>query len=215
MDLRLHCTSEGVYRITPEGPWDHHGSALRLQDLGQITQALEKSGQEAFYILDDDFRRLINYNGKDDRFLERMSEEAAGWSLNQKHVLRGTMDAAEYYMAILLEQSDNGILKLRDTKPSFGEMNKLIASYNKAGERIEDLIKKGKRAERKGSLRNADVADFPALYFQHGAFHSDYGPKGAGHPDYILFLFFLLHISSHHAILTAHQNHGQHFFKSF
>lgn len=171
---------------------------------GKYTQALEKSGQEAFYILDDDFRRLIDYNGKDDRFLERMSEEAAGWSLNQKHVLRGTMDAADYYMAILLEQSenvllysipasvyreelsgiasgifvlifllvfltiltmiyfsgklsrpliymvdmleqsDNGILKLRDTKPSFGEMNKLIASYNKAGERIEDLIKKVK-----------------------------------------------------------------------
>lgn len=171
---------------------------------GKYTQALEKSGQEAFYILDDDFRRLIDYNGKDDRFLERMSEEAAGWSLNQKHVLRGTMDEADYYMAILLEQSenvllysipasvyreelsgiasgifvlifllvfltiltmiyfsgklsrpliymvdmleqsDNGILKLRDTKPSFGEMNKLIASYNKAGERIEDLIKKVK-----------------------------------------------------------------------
>ncbi len=171
---------------------------------GKYTQALEKSGQEAFYILDDDFRRLIDYNGRDDRFLERMSEEAAGWSLNQKHVLRGTMDAADYYMAILLEQSenvllysipasvyreelsgiasgifvlifllvfltiltmiyfsgklsrpliymvdmleqsDNGILKLRDTKPSFGEMNKLIASYNKAGERIEDLIKKVK-----------------------------------------------------------------------
>lgn len=171
---------------------------------GKYTQALEKSGQEAFYILDDDFRRLIDYNGRDDRFLERMSEEATGWNLDQKHVLRGTMDAADYYMAILLEQSenvllysipasvyreelsgiasgifvlifllvfltiltmiyfsgklsrpliymvdmleqsDNGILKLRDTKPSFGEMNKLIASYNKAGERIEDLIKKVK-----------------------------------------------------------------------
>lgn len=171
---------------------------------GKYTQALEKSGQEAFYILDGDFHRLIDYNGRDDHFLNRMSEEAAGWNLNQKHVLRGTMDGSDYYMAVLLkqsgnvllysvpasvykeelsgiasgilvliillvlltiltmiyfsgklsrpliymvdmlEQSDNGILKLRDTKASFGEMNSLIASYNEAGERIEELIKKVK-----------------------------------------------------------------------
>lgn len=171
---------------------------------GNYTEALAKSGQEAFYILDDEFHRLIDYNGKDDSFLNCMSQEAADWDLNQKHVLSGIMNGTDYYMAVplelsgnilaysipasiyrkelsgiasgilvlivllvfltiltmfyfsgklsrplirmvdLLEQSDNGILRLRDEEVSFGEMNKLIASYNKAGERIEELIRRVK-----------------------------------------------------------------------
>jgi methyl-accepting chemotaxis protein len=53
----------------------------------------------------------------------------------------GKLSRPLIYMVDMLEQSDNGILKLRDTKASFGEMNSLIASYNEAGERIVELIK--------------------------------------------------------------------------
>lgn len=171
---------------------------------GNYTEALASSGQEAFYILDDEFHRLIDHNGRDASFLNRLSQKAAGWKLDQKHVLRGIMGGTDYYMAVplehsgnilvysipasnyreelsgiasgilvlivllvfltiltmfyfsgklsrplirmvdLLEQSDSGILRLRDEEVSFGEMNKLIASYNKAGERIEELIRRVK-----------------------------------------------------------------------
>lgn len=171
---------------------------------GNYTEALASSGQEAFYILDNEFHRLIDYNGRDASFLNRLSQKAAGWKLDQKHVLRGIMGGTDYYMAVplehsgnilvysipasnyreelsgiasgilvlivllvfltiltmfyfsgklsrplirmvdLLEQSDSGILRLRDEEVSFGEMNKLIASYNKAGERIEELIRRVK-----------------------------------------------------------------------
>lgn len=171
---------------------------------GKYTQALAASGQEAFYILDEGYNRLIDYNGQEDSFWDNLASEAADWDLSQKTVRRGTMKSNDYYMAVLLEhsgnmlvysiprsiyneeisgifagilvltfllilltiltmiylsgrlsrpliymvemleKSDSGILKLQDMEPSFGEMNKLIASYNKAGERIEELIKKVK-----------------------------------------------------------------------
>ena len=74
---------------------------------GNYTEALASSGQEAFYILDNEFHRLIDYNGRDASFLNRLSQKAAGWKLDQKHVLRGIMGGTDYYMAVPLEHSGN------------------------------------------------------------------------------------------------------------
>lgn len=46
------------------------------------------------------------------------------------------------YVSELLENSENGILRIDNPDHSFLEMNKLISSYNRAGKRIEELIER-------------------------------------------------------------------------